>query len=380
MLQGLKNFFVGSQTPEEEKAQAHKEQQLADQYGFDMLGVEQPFLDPVDMFASGAAFLPRGLLAALAEAGSDAVFSLALEHGIDHDADHLKAIYLGQRGMKAMGIDASRDLAGQFSGMHDKMVRKEIDNPELLRPVTKADAHSDFYLDELVELDDLGKAYPSLVEDVTVRVDPTLLPDEGGFSPRSKIINLGPAKAYKSSDVARQETALTHELQHAIDINEGFPRGGSPDENWVTAKQNINMSERNFDLRRKHEDAELLAMQNPTAKNKATAQIAKKEYYDAIAQSNKSAANIKEGPDEAYGNYRRLAGEVQARDAERTNKFSPEGRARIQPFSGRFYDKGEAKHIHSNPVDIDDLIIDYTTPTSIQGNVKPLDVNDIPLD
>lgn len=383
MLRGLQDFF-GTQTPGEATAQARKEQLLADQYGYQILGLESPLLDPIDSLASGVSVLSKGALKALAEAGSDAIASLVLDQSINQDADHLKAIYIGKRGIKALGIDASKDLAGQFSGLHDKMVRKEIESSALIRPLTTADNLGPAAVPKVMETSNkVMHSYPELGEQVQIGVDTTLLPNEGSFNTKSNTITLGPLDSPEY--FPEQQKAFTHELQHSIDTIEGMPRGGSPDENWVALR--LRLASSTDDLKKRYEDAELKALAQPTVRNKEEAAALKTEYYDTLAKVNDMTARIKVSRVEGtgYDNYWRLAGEEQARDATARAEIEPEKLATVQPFSGTYFYKGQQKSIYPKPLSVEDLIIDYSQPVKSVGNVtksisKPLDVDDIQLD
>lgn len=119
----------------------------------------------------------------------------------------------------------------------------------------------------------------------------------------------------------------THELQHAIQQQEDFARGGSPNQAWNAYKFELQDSLK--PLQAKYEDAQILAMQKPTKANIATAQQAENEYYAALSVTNREIQKIKNDP---YDNYQALAGEVEARLTQRRMSLNAEQRRQRYPI------------------------------------------------
>lgn len=121
-----------------------------------------------------------------------------------------------------------------------------------------------------------------------------------------------------------RSTAL-HELQHGVQGREGFARGGSPDafasevlddvnRRISSISENMNARERELGLsgyRPKTDDATLLAL---------------RDEYDALMDSRGRARS--HGRD----GYRRLAGEVEARNVQTRRDYTPEQRRASPPW------------------------------------------------
>lgn len=392
MLEGLKAYFTGTQTPEEAEAQRQRERAWEAQYGGSTAGLETPIVDPIDSLAGGVTMLPKGLLAALSEVGSDALIGLALD--AQAEDEYLRAAFIGPKGIRALGRDASKDLFGQWSAIHDRNVRLEVQDP----------VYSAFDVDEAKYVKEGGRinladtidlegsdntilqAYPELQGyDVVPYIDKEDWKHRftsGYHDARRKEIGvtaLNPADEYVRG-AKQQQRVQAHEVQHAIDQIEGFPRGGSPDENWASVRQNLIFNPETAALKKEYEDAQLRALKSPTKSNKAKAEDALNKYSESQERINRTVANI--DPKKGGENYRRLAGEEQARDAAFRYGLSPEARSRIQPYSGAIpslYTGKMTSSYNQAPLRVEDLIIDYRPTGKIEGS-KSLSIEDIPLD
>lgn len=175
-------------------------------------------------------------------------------------------------------------------------------------------------LGDILNHDKLFAAYPSLAEDINVSVD--IGPDEtygGGYDRSTKAITV----RAKNEEDAR--SILLHEAAHAIQHLEGFARGGNPlmgelyEGNAVDsakvaldgARERLKEAEAAYDtaamMVAPTDEAELLW----EAVDKAT-----RAYFKAIT-AHKEAAQ--------YEFYRRIAGEVEARNVQRRDDLARKG-------------------------------------------------------
>jgi len=340
MFEGLKHEMFGTMTPEQERVQAEQEAQL----GYPVPGLEQPMLDPVDAAAGGLSSLPKGIAAALADVGTDVFMGLTMDAAQNQEI--LKAAFIGPRGMKTLGIDAARDLAGQFSSRLDRIPRKEVADLKLNHSFGR-NPDKDVWSEELLgdvtnfEGSDLQKAYPEMS---ALKV----MPDYGiggAFEPAKGRIEIGSGAL--GSD---QQGTLAHETQHVIQFVEGMPRGGTPDsKEWLDYFKQLHTAKVGAAL-------ELEDIFDAYGKDltKMPKEVADEVKYLQEGINFADDTLNKLSHDNHFENYRRLAGEAEARDVSARRKLPEDLKSRVQPFSS--YDRRMGESV---PPKLDELIIKY---------------------
>jgi hypothetical protein len=153
----------------------------------------------------------------------------------------------------------------------------------------------------------------------------------GGYSPKTDTVVMNRQHPY-FKDKEQLKSAMTHEIQHAIQKREGFARGGVPSR----------MGDEMGELRQYNEEFEkafnqFLNATDDVAKANARQQM---DFYKNKIESLKDLRGVTT-PEEAYA---RLAGEVEARAVQARINMTPEQRR--QTFPPESYD-----------VDLSDLII-----------------------
>lgn len=229
--------------------------------------------------------------------GRVALFSFAGEGA--KTADRAKLEQAKQ--MEAMGRDSVPDRLGNqpgspedthmATGWHrgaDGKWRWEIDDSAArLLPAVNDPDHSTYPLRMVLDHPALYAAYPRL-ESIHVRVDPELTA-RGHFDPKTGTITMRDPSGYEPSGDKSMKSVLLHEVQHVIQTQEGFARGG-----------NI-------------ADAKTMP-----------------EFQQMLAE--KSAAGFTDAEKRAaFEVYRRLAGETEARNTQKRMDMTPADRAAIPP-------------------------------------------------
>lgn len=174
---------------------------------------------------------------------------------------------------------------------------------------------------------ELAQAYPEMAS-----MEHLLTGKEGGgtFQAPARYggIHKTPARltAQRHMPDARRSTAL-HEMQHATQRQEGFAAGGNPEE-FIGQKQEVDRlitgaNEKLLDLSRGMDAAR-------TYGDDATVAGLKKEYdYIMDYKLNELVPLSQRGPQEQY---RRLAGEAEARNVQSRRDFTPEQRQAQPPW------------------------------------------------
>ncbi|RJO61612.1 hypothetical protein C4544_02240, partial [candidate division WS5 bacterium] len=145
--------------------------------------------------------------------------------------DEIKYSFAGK---SARGWDKA---GGKFSDLADRQERFEIsDEGAKLKNIRLNDAgvaHEATTLREILDHPALFKAYPKLKNlDVLIYINPTLERASGGFQSfedRSSegLTNIQPEIKVNAPDEGTARKTLLHEVQHFIQENEGFARGGN---------------------------------------------------------------------------------------------------------------------------------------------------------
>lgn len=207
-------------------------------------------------------------------------------------------------------------------------VTEEIFNPEKLS-VAKAVGLQQVLKDS--SYNTLIKIYPELKG---LKIELEMGPTDGYFIPSTKEIKItAPTKE-------QMESVLIHEVQHAVQIIEGFARGGAPFKK-SPASEEIRRS-REFvkdsvdDLNAKISDL-YTEMQNLPLKNLSGPEYKRelqgiREEIRTKEGTKKVLERVQEGGESpSVESYRRIAGEVEARNADTRSNFTPEQRRETPP-------------------------------------------------
>ena len=248
-----------------------------------------------------------------------------------------------------------RAVTGWFPGKYDGKMRWEVpDNEAKLRRLPAIGKK--LTLEEVIDHPALFEAYPNLrnreVWGANLPTENVASFNPQGYfnvDPRSELFMFG-----------QGIDTMLHEVQHAIQKMEGFAEGGSPSQFETEAnsvKQRDAMRKAVADARSLLRtaafqfngdiDAAARFFAGPPYKQKV-AQSAiklakrstKKDLDEIDAELLKSYIEGKK--DEPTAKYKRLAGEIEARDVAARHKFTPEQRAAIEPYSSENIAKEDA--------------------------------------
>ena len=196
-----------------------------------------------------------------------------------------------------------RAITGWFPGKYDDKMRWEVpDNEARYLPATKQWGKGSEQwaanLDEIIDHPALFEAYP---EARKIRVSRLATSDtaSGSFSSASNRISLNALK-----DNMENFSTLLHEVQHWIQDKEGFAKGGSPEGLMLQPETRAALSK----------ELELVPDNAPASMEK----------------------DIKSRV------YKRLAGEIESRDVQARQSFTPEQRKAIAPYSSENIARDEA--------------------------------------
>lgn len=179
---------------------------------------------------------------------------------------------------------------------------------------------------------ELFEAYPDLGEKVIIRRNQVLGDStRGAYYPDEQRIDVGTSVSYKPTVAS---SVALHELQHAIQQKEGFARGGSPEQ--FTTKFDDELKALKDDLSRalvgnsSSSIHEILENFDLIDQGKLQ-QIAKKHGIDS---PDAVLTTLKVGQHRAspYEQYRRLAGEAEARAVQKRESLDPTARRKTFPL------------------------------------------------
>lgn len=254
--------------------------------------------------------------------------------------------------------DAVRRATGWFRGDDGKW-RFEIDdsharlkNLERSRRVPGL-ADGDGPLGGLLEHPRLFAAYPDLAEiEVEIRIDPGR--SEGG---EGRIIRTAPARdmgewgelfapppriEVLARDEAEARRVLLHEVQHGVQHEEGFAAGGSPAamaQKYNEARARLNALEGDADVQAAQ--AKLDEIDERMYGGAITEAEAERERQSlrasepALVELERTLRRLRESSPDGFDAYRRLAGEIEARNAEARADMTPEQRRQTGPDAAR---------------------------------------------
>lgn len=202
---------------------------------------------------------------------------------------------------------------GFFKGA-DGRWRHEIDDSGLKYTPEKLSSGTSVSLPEVLDHPELYKAYP-LLKDTKIRYEPMY--KGAAYYEGGNYIVVG--KAYKD-----RPDVIMHEVQHAIQGIEGFAKGGTPGkvgkDYQLKYEEALNDVRKEFHtLWKKQHDQGFLSAE----------EAAKMDYMSFLFR--KYSEYAKAGDNKAVENYMRLAGEVEARNAQNRMSLTPEQRFKNDP-------------------------------------------------
>lgn len=199
-------------------------------------------------------------------------------------------------------------------------------------------------IEQVFQHDELYKQYPAL-KDYKLKVDPNYPRGNAVNDLDNKVITIADPDGYggfapNGKPVPILKSVLAHELQHAVQEEEGFARGGSPEEFAMHLKNKVErMKGRINDLEARTVHAieqgepEEIAMERYSKEFDQLMEAAKKGGYYSSDMLRKRSVD----------QYERLAGEVEARNVMKRLHLSPEARALSHPESTQ--DRPNSEHI-----------------------------------
>ena len=156
----------------------------------------------------------------------------------------------------------------------------------------------------------LSAAYPD-TKRIGVRLDP--IEDGGTYNSLGGVGHIRTGTRGNDGNQVANRSTMLHELQHAIQQREGFARGGSPQKSPL------------FDEIKQKESQVYAQLIHPRTTGIERRELRKEYERLRIARMNANP----------YEAYRRLAGEVEARDVQARMDFTPEQRRAIAPYSSQ---------------------------------------------
>lgn len=245
-----------------------------------------------------------------------------------------------------------RAVTGWFPGKYDGKMRFEVPDDEV-KSLTPPSERSRYRLAEIMDHKALFKVYPEL-KDLQVRTDPSMKTNEASFSfdtfGRDSYVTLRSVM-----DGVDRTSVLLHEIQHWIQNYEGFALGSSPGE-----RQNLLRARKRYEVSSSYpSDLKEVSDAIKAATKKLEAAIAEKVTVDKLTEKYRRTdelrkevsalkdrkASIESGlvPWEfANAEYRSAAGEIESRDVQARQGFTPTQRREIPPYSSEDIDPADA--------------------------------------
>ena len=203
----------------------------------------------------------------------------------------------------------------QFSNMADKMKRAEISDLGAMKTYSGL---SEGKLSDFISHPQLYEQYPELAN---MKTNTQFMGNtNGAFNAKGDMgrgsITLNPNAG---------ENTLLHEIQHAVQNIEGFPRGNSPEGMLIQKNQLTDLWKPHFQrLQRKMAEAE-------TAGRVDEAMDTYNNMAKIMSYIRKQGA-VERDP---YDAYRRVAGEIEARDTATRMNLTPEQRLSQMPYASQ---------------------------------------------
>lgn len=239
--------------------------------------------------------------------------------------------------MEQGGADSEtvRRETGWYRG-YDGKWRFEIDDSKMHFINHREESRRTWKLDELIRHDALFAAYPEL-RDYTVLNFGISDDVEAAFYPGLNRITLDPRLSH-----AEKRAALIHEIQHAIQLIEGFTAGATTDY-WrgslkTAEEKQLELRLRDFDAPDIFFEADMrkLLEGTPTAERDAAQTALEKHYGETPVREyvdlyNRLRDLRAEREQDAERAYRNTAGEIEAADVANRIGLSEKQRAEMRP-------------------------------------------------
>lgn len=243
-----------------------------------------------------------------------------------------------------------RAITGWFPGKYDDKMRWEVPDQNALikTAVAASDGVYDGTLNEALAHQELFKAYPEL-KDLSVRItiDPSRTPS-GRFvrsSMNGERLDSASQITVTAPNYESAKSTLLHEVQHWIQDKEGFAKGSSP-EQFYSGRGTIRGDTLTPEAQRIMDSALI----DPSMK-----------MPPEEVRFRQSAAT-----QEAY---RRTAGEIESRDIQARQSFTPEQRKAIAPYSSENIAKDEAIVLKSASKSPTEMRFQPVTPEEFKAQV-----------
>ena len=236
--------------------------------------------------------------------------------------------------------------------LYDTATAEDLNELQILDKNLKGVRKSPLYLDEIVRHDKLFEAYPAL-RDVKVRFEANTGNKEGSYHPEENEFIL---RTGLKLEPEKLKNTLIHEIQHAIQEQEGFARGANPGywdemiQRGYSRRKNDGRIERaRKEYHRIFDSAPEEFKDKVRRINRARLdgdydaaetvidELYDSEYADLWSQLDMAEFEWRSDRDEelnAYDLYRDTAGEIEARDAASRRGLTAEERRGRKPDTG----------------------------------------------
>ena len=269
------------------------------------------------------------------------------------DADH--GLLAQARELEADGVSSEdiRQRTGWFKS-YDGKWRYEIDDSKM--EFIGAEVGKETTLGKAIKHDELFKAYPQL-KDVRFKLE-ELKNKDGQYDFTNNILTLSPSLIQNGKLIPKAKSLLIHEIQHAIQHIEGFARGGSVDvykskllkertrrlsiaagaSETVLKKIEKEFGDYGLEITRDYLDL----LENPDPGEdyfndlaEIEAELKDEGLYDLVNKYVKNkfatAEEIQKISKDAWDQYEKTAGEIEAYDVGDRVNFTPEQRKNTRP-------------------------------------------------
>ena len=231
-------------------------------------------------------------------------------------------------GKQALGFGKSER---KFSSMADKMERFEI--PDVGSKFAPNVNIVDTTLGEIFKHDELFENYPELKNlDVLMEIHPDLTP-KGSYVPKESrsaagLFDIQPHIVVAARNKEEARDTILHEIEHWIQEKEGFALGGSPSSVYVEAGKEV---EKFRSAARKRID-EIIEQKDQYVSRRGQLgedpEKAVKEFWKYHSDLSKELDDLWKtvnqpgsNPKIRYEAYKKLAGEIEARDVEARSRY-----------------------------------------------------------
>lgn len=194
-------------------------------------------------------------------------------------------------------------------------------------------------LSDILDHKELYDSYPGL-KNIEVTIAPLKGNKYGQFieeKPRTEISSGNPGKIEINAKNFPKDlrSTLLHEIQHAIQRNEGFARGASPRtlrntrDKQEAADMALGIKSKMRDPAYKNFSIEEIQRQTSNKERKDLWPLAK----ELVSKTDKELRKLTSQKEIGYEGYRKVAGEIEAREIQARRDLTPEQLASMAPYS-----------------------------------------------